>query len=117
MRSCVWLDPNEAIKIRHQISDLLAVMTASPVMNIDETTSVSAIVNVAMEGPNAGFTLVDFLFQMLAAREVTLPMARAKRSWYGGVTVRIIYDLVAADLWSKNMCISDETLFKPHRRS
>jgi len=71
--------------------------------NLENTASIGVLANVNQINPNAGFGFVDFLLQMLLGREVTLRMAIANQPWYGGVTVRIVYDLVAAELWSKNL--------------
>ncbi|KAJ4294802.1 hypothetical protein N0V88_005036 [Collariella sp. IMI 366227] len=37
---------------------------------------------------------------MVEVREVTLRLARSQRTWHGGITCRIVYDLVATELWS-----------------
>ncbi|KAJ0161137.1 hypothetical protein CTA2_6706, partial [Colletotrichum tanaceti] len=98
-----WLDKNETIKIRHQISDLLAVMSVSRVPSLEETASIGLLANIEQLTHSADFGFLDFLLQMLMAREVTLRVAKDSRRWYGGVTVRIAYDLVAAELWSRGM--------------
>lgn len=41
--------------------------------------------------------------QMLVARELTLRIQQANQRWYGGITRRIIYDMIAADLWARHM--------------
>lgn len=53
--------------------------------------------------PNSGFGFADFMRQMLVARELTLRIQLANQSWYGGITSRVIYDMIAADLWARNM--------------
>ncbi|TQN72551.1 Heterokaryon incompatibility protein S, partial [Colletotrichum shisoi] len=107
-----WLDKNETMKIRHQISDLLAVMSVSRVPSLEETASIGLLANIEQLTHSANFGFLDFLLQMLMAREVTLRMAKDKRRWYGGVTVRIVYDLVAAELWSRGMHLASKDSFE-----
>ncbi|GKT57156.1 TPR domain containing protein [Colletotrichum tofieldiae] len=110
-----WLNQDETFKLRHQISDLLAVMNASPVPSMQEGNSIGALAHIDQVTPKPNVGFIDFLLQMLVAREVTLRMAKAKQRWYGGVTVRIVYDLVAAELWSQNMELSGQARFEPHK--
>ncbi|KAK6226119.1 TPR domain containing protein [Colletotrichum tabaci] len=107
-----WLDKNETIRVRHQISDLLAVMSVSRVPSLEETASIGLLANIEQLTHSANFGFLDFLLQMLMAREVTLRMAKDKRRWYGGVTVRIVYDLVAAELWSRGMYLASKDSFE-----
>ncbi|KAJ5613409.1 hypothetical protein N7510_006603 [Penicillium lagena] len=53
--------------------------------------------------PNSKYRFVDFIRQLLLAREANLRIQRAERSWYGGITKRAIYDMVAADLFARHM--------------
>jgi hypothetical protein len=55
--------------------------------------------------PNSQFGFADFMRQMLIARELTLRIQRAAQRWYGGITPRVLYDMIAAELWTRNMKI------------
>ncbi|KAK2018744.1 hypothetical protein LZ32DRAFT_653516 [Colletotrichum eremochloae] len=121
----VWLNQDETYKVRHQISDLLAAMNASPVPGLQESISIGVLANIDQATPKLDVGFIDFLLQMLLAREVTLRMAKVQQQqqqqqqqgrWYGGVTVRIVYDLVAAELWSQNMdFITSQDRFEPRK--
>ncbi|SPN96524.1 uncharacterized protein DNG_00050 [Cephalotrichum gorgonifer] len=113
-----FLDQKETIRIRHQISDLLAVLGTSPVPSIEMIPSISVLANIEQIDPSAGWGLTDFLFYMLLAREATLRMARSKRRWHGGVTTRVVLAQALAELWSKSMVFTgtDTTFrFEPDR--
>lgn len=46
---------------------------------------------------------VDVILRLLEARMLTLLIERAQRSWYGGITPRIVLYMIAADIWAKNI--------------
>lgn len=46
--------------------------------------------------------------QMVIARELTLRIQQADQRWYGGITRRVIYDMIAADLWVRHLEIKPE---------
>jgi hypothetical protein len=53
--------------------------------------------------PNGDYNMVDFLYQMLQAKELSLRLKRQKGHSYGGITRKIIYDMIAAELWMGSM--------------
>ncbi|KAH7270926.1 prion-inhibition and propagation-domain-containing protein [Fusarium solani] len=109
-----WLDPEEGFKIRHQISDLLADMSNSPVPSFEGTGCIG-IIACETANPRGNFNFVDVLVQLVEAREVTLRIASDKRRWYGGITDRIVYDMIVAELWGQNMELKDNGMFEAHR--
>ncbi|KAK4141492.1 prion-inhibition and propagation-domain-containing protein [Dichotomopilus funicola] len=104
-----WLDPEEGFEMRHQISDLLADMRMSPVPSLESTGSIGCLANSDPNRGGGNFGMIDFLFQMVKAREVTLRIARSQSKWHGGITARIVYDLVAAELWSTKLEYREDT--------
>ena len=65
--------------------------------------SVAAVVLRDQIDPSTTYTLVDFLYQLILAKELTLRLERDKGRWHGGITNKIIYDMIAADLWMRNL--------------
>ncbi|KAJ5819548.1 hypothetical protein N7474_005139 [Penicillium riverlandense] len=98
-----WLDPDENIELRHQITDLLGEITSSILPNLEEKGSMSLVAFHEKLDPDSHYRFVDFMRQLLLAREANLRIQRAKRRWYGGITSRAIYDMVAADLFARHM--------------
>lgn len=47
--------------------------------------------------------MVDFVYQLLHAKELSLRLERDKGSWHGGITRKIIYNMIVADLWMRNL--------------
>lgn len=94
-------------------------MSTSPVLNLETAGSIGYLANYDKFNPNAPFSFLDLLLQLLEAREVLLRIQHEKRKWYGGITVRIVYDLIAAELWNNNMPIKegDELTFEPTRKT
>jgi hypothetical protein len=112
-----WLEPEEGFKIRHQIEDLLGAMCTSPVPSFEISASIGRIVNCEMIDPNGNYGFVDFLLQLVMARELSLRMDRDKRRWYGGITNRIVYDMIAADLFGRNMMFEDDGMFQASQQT
>ncbi|KAH6982570.1 hypothetical protein EDB80DRAFT_768209 [Ilyonectria destructans] len=81
-------------------------MSCSPVPSLQSTNSISFFFHPFHETDNWGFA--HAAMQMLLAREATLRIERHKRKWYGGITDRIIYDMIAAELWSKSIEFTKE---------
>ncbi|KAF7172147.1 hypothetical protein CNMCM5623_004401 [Aspergillus felis] len=102
-----WLDPDENIKLRHQITDLLGAMSSSMLPNLEEVGSMSLVAYREKLDPDSQYCFVDFMRQLLLAREANLRIQRAERRWYGGITNRVIYDMVAADLFASHMELKD----------
>ncbi|KAL6232370.1 hypothetical protein BDW75DRAFT_243010 [Aspergillus navahoensis] len=67
--SFAWLDPNEGFRLRHQITDLLGAMSSSPVPNLNISRSISLLAFNDRIDPTPSFGFVDFMRQMLLARE------------------------------------------------
>ncbi|OBT72270.1 hypothetical protein VF21_07961 [Pseudogymnoascus sp. 05NY08] len=101
----VWLDPREAVKIRHQISDILGSLNRDHIfLSFEENAgSVGAVALREQMDPSTRYTLFDFLFQLIHAKELSLRLERDKGRWHGGITRKIIYDMIAADLWMRNL--------------
>ncbi|OBT67348.1 hypothetical protein VE03_03016 [Pseudogymnoascus sp. 23342-1-I1] len=101
----VWLDPREAIKIRHQISDILGSLSREDIFpSFDENAgSIGAVAHRDQIDPSTTYTVVDFLYQLIHAKELTLRLERDKGRWHGGITRRIIYNIIAAGLWMRNL--------------
>lgn len=109
-----WMNPDEKTKIRHQISDLLSAMATSPVLSFETVGCVATLVHFERIGRE--FTFVDFMYQLLKAREVLLRMEKSPPdSWYGGINSRILGDLIIADLWTENFEPNGETTFIPKK--
>ncbi|OKO98068.1 hypothetical protein PENSUB_9648 [Penicillium subrubescens] len=98
-----WLDPEEGFKLRHQITDLLGALSSSILPSFEVNGSVALLAFYEKIDPNSRFGFADFMRQMLIAREVTLRIQRSNQRWYGGITPRVLYDMIAADLWARNM--------------
>lgn len=101
----VWLDPKETVKTRHQISALLASLSVENTFPAFEEQggSVGALALRDMIDPNGDYHGVDFLNQVLQAKELSLRLEREKGHWHGGITRKIIYDMIAAELWMRNL--------------
>ncbi|KAJ3496635.1 hypothetical protein NLG97_g2514 [Lecanicillium saksenae] len=110
-----WMDPEEKYKIRHQIGHLLAAMATTPVLSFETVGSVSTLVHFDRISTDFGF--VDLMYQLLKAREVLLRMEKSPSSWYGGISNRILSDLIMADLWTSNFEPSGETTFVPTKNT
>ncbi|KAJ6782091.1 hypothetical protein PWT90_06216 [Aphanocladium album] len=110
-----WMDPEEKFRIRHQISDLLAAMATTPVLSFETVGSVSTLVHFDRISTDFGF--VDLMYQLLKAQEVLLRMEKSPSSWYGGISNRILSDLIMADLWTSNFEPSGETTFVPTKNT
>ncbi len=50
-----------------------------------------------------GFSTADVILRLLEAYMLTRLVERARRSWYGGITPRVVLYMAAADLWTKNI--------------
>lgn len=91
-----WLDPAENVKVRHQISDLLATLHCESVPDI-----------TAMECPETEeetqrFTCM-FLMTALLARELSLRLrADSSENWHGGMTVKIFNNMVVSERFASN---------------
>lgn len=109
------MNPEEKLKVRHQISDLLAAMATTPVLSFEAVGSVSTLVHFDRISNDVGF--VDLMYQLLKAREVLLRMEQSPSSWYGGINNRILSDLIMADLWTTNFEPSGETTFVPTKET
>ncbi|KAJ5151340.1 uncharacterized protein N7482_010592 [Penicillium canariense] len=107
-----WLDSEEGYKLRHQITDLLGALSSSIVPSFEATGSIALLAFYEKIDPNARFGFADFMRQMLVAREAILRIQRDDRRWYGGITTRVIYDMIAADLWAQNMEVNIDAGFK-----
>lgn len=107
------MNPDEKTKIRHQISDLLAAMATTPVVPFESVGSVSTLVH--FDRISTQFSFVDLMYQLLKAREVLLRVEKAPSSWHGGITNRILGDLIIADLWTDNFEPNGETTFIPKK--
>ncbi|OBT62208.1 hypothetical protein VE03_08056 [Pseudogymnoascus sp. 23342-1-I1] len=106
-----WIDSEEGFKLRHQIRDLLAALSTSILPSL-ENSSIGLIAYREKLDPHPPFTFVDFLRQMLVAREAMLRIQHTSKQWYGGVTVRVLLDIVAADLWARNMHIKLDSMYE-----
>ncbi|KAL2833511.1 hypothetical protein BJY01DRAFT_225150 [Aspergillus pseudoustus] len=98
-----WLDPNEEVKLRHQITDLLGAMSTSPVPSLERRRSIFLLAYNEKLDPTPSFGFVDFMRQLLLAREALLRIRRDNTRWYGGITCRVLFDMIAADLWAEKM--------------
>ncbi|KAJ5369216.1 uncharacterized protein N7496_008976 [Penicillium cataractarum] len=98
-----WLDPKEGYKLRHQITDLLGALSSSIIPNFEERGSIGLVAFHDQTVPNSPFGFIDFMRQMVIARELTLRIQLANQRWYGGITRRVIYDMIAADLWTRHV--------------
>ncbi|KAJ5689117.1 hypothetical protein N7462_003509 [Penicillium macrosclerotiorum] len=94
--------------MRHQITDLLAGMSSSPLPSLELHGSICTLAYYDQIQPSSKFHFVDFMRQMLLAREATLRIQQAERRWFGGITARVLYDMAAADLWARSMEIPDK---------
>jgi hypothetical protein len=65
--------------------------------------SVGAVAFREKIDPSTTYTIVDFLYQLIHAKELSLRLQRDKGRWYGGITRKVIYDMIAADLWIRNI--------------
>jgi hypothetical protein len=104
----VWLDPKETVKTRHQISDLLASLSREEMFPAfeEQEGSVGALALRDMIDPNSDYHGVDFLYHMLQAKELSLRLEGEKDHWHGGITRKIIHDMIAAELWMRNIEVS-----------
>jgi hypothetical protein len=50
-----------------------------------------------------GFSMADVILRLLEAHMLTQLLERARRSWYGGITPRVVLYMAAADVWTKNI--------------
>jgi hypothetical protein len=48
--------------------------------------------------PSANYHTVDFLYQLLQAKEISLRLQRDSSQRHGGITIKVLYDVVAAEL-------------------
>ncbi|KAL4994247.1 prion-inhibition and propagation-domain-containing protein [Aspergillus recurvatus] len=107
-----WLDPNEQFKLRHQITDLLGAMSTSPVHSLETNRSISLLAFHEKINPTPSFGFVDFMRQILLAREALLRIQRDRSRWYGGVTCGIVFDMIASELWAQSMKFVGEGGYK-----
>lgn len=57
--------------------------------------------------PRADYGIVGFMFQVLSAKELSLRLEQDDDApWHGGITTKIIYDLIGADLYMTAMSVS-----------
>ncbi|KFY47226.1 hypothetical protein V494_00090 [Pseudogymnoascus sp. VKM F-4513 (FW-928)] len=106
-----WVDPEEGFKLRHQIRDLLAALSTTIVPSLKYNTIGQLAFRDKLE-PHPSFDSVDVLRQLLLAREAMLRIQHTDKQWYGGVTISVILDIIAADLWARNMPIKSEFVFE-----
>ncbi|KAL2850536.1 hypothetical protein BJX68DRAFT_266739 [Aspergillus pseudodeflectus] len=100
-----WLDPDEQYKLRHQITDLLGAISTSVVPSLDVHRSITHLAYHEKLDPSPTYAFGDFMRQMLLAREATLRIQRDSRRWYGGITLSVLFDMIAADRWARNMIL------------
>lgn len=53
--------------------------------------------------PSTDYSLADLLHQLLLAKELSLRLERENQHFHGGITRKIIYDMIAAELWMRNL--------------
>jgi hypothetical protein len=53
--------------------------------------------------------MIDFLYQILHAKEISLRLEKDQGRWHGGITHKVIYDMIAAELWLQGMQIQPAT--------
>ncbi|KAF4201959.1 hypothetical protein CNMCM8927_000873 [Aspergillus lentulus] len=109
-----WLDPEEGFKLRHQITDLLGGLSSSILLSFEVNGSITLLAFYEKLDPDSTFGFTDFMRQLLIARELTLRIQRADKRWYGGITTRVLYDMIAADLWARNMEINHTGGYRPY---
>ena len=85
------------------------MMATSACPSLEDAFSIGYLINIDNFNMPAKFTVADVLFQMLLSREVTLRLDKTKQKWFGGITTRIILDLVAAELWANSMELHPKT--------
>ncbi|TAQ90687.1 hypothetical protein B7494_g957 [Chlorociboria aeruginascens] len=99
-----WLDPAEGLKFRHQISDLLASLCRRRAFpNLEEVSSIGALVLRDQVDPNSSYHMIDFLYQILLAKEISMRLEKDTNNWHGGITTKVLYDMIAAEMWLKSM--------------
>ncbi|RPA89061.1 hypothetical protein L873DRAFT_1723557, partial [Choiromyces venosus 120613-1] len=65
--------------------------------------SVGALALREMIDPNGDYHGVDFLYHVLQAKELSLRLEREQGHWHGGITRKITHDMIAAELWMRNL--------------
>ncbi|AEO59479.1 hypothetical protein MYCTH_2128538 [Thermothelomyces thermophilus ATCC 42464] len=75
-------------------------MSTSPLPSLETTCTVGYLVHYDQFRLDAKVGFADQLYQLILAREAILCLASSQSSWHGGITARIVYDMVVAELWS-----------------
>jgi hypothetical protein len=69
-----------------------------------EDIGLASIADLWFVRPRDGsFTTADVIMRLLEAHMLTRLLERARPSWHGGITPRIVLYMVAADMWAKNI--------------
>jgi hypothetical protein len=58
---------------------------------------------------SSDYHIIDFLYQILHAKEISLRLEKDQVRWHGGITHKVIYDMIAAELWLQGMQIQPST--------
>ena len=99
-----WLNTTERYEIRHQITDLLSVLSRPNAFPSLKGGSIGfAALQPILDPANARYTVMEFVLQMLLAKELSLRLQRDRRNKHLGVTTDRVYELIAADLWMKGV--------------
>lgn len=101
--SFTWLNEDEAINIRHQITDLIGQMSRGFAPDFEDYTSITTAMYGASAHRRFNTSWIDVMLHLLEARLLTLLIDRDQRRWYGGLTRRVVLYMVAAEIWNKKI--------------